>query len=572
MPEYKLIPSTAAPSVHPSTVHPMTPPAASNARLVSGSSWMHDDGNASDAAVWAGPWGASPTINYFKNVGKGLRNRGGMCPGFAFDSQGRAYTASFGFTFAKLLAIDANLNKVAEHDVPKREGVIGKMIAGVFKTGSAKKALKAIFRDTSGGAYFVIDDQDRIVMPTSRQTFWIFERTDTTTLTLTDAFDVFGETKTKGQTGKLPKDEWRKSASRRRQRKRPHRLVGTMPVAGPAGEQRYWYTTNRGLVGVVSRSPKETMSYFDLNSAANVGHGKREQIQNSFAVSAKGAFIVSNYALYRFSFANDTVKLEWREEYCRLDCPTQNDGVCPCGNPAHTMKAGEKWAGKGPKPGQIDVGSGTTPTLVRDQFVAIADGAPRLGLLLFYQDHGGRAGRIEVFGTEDSACENSVIVQSEDNGDGDATDHGDKLFIGNSFGYITPFENPKRRSKGTLGMERVDIVPLVDEHPVTGRLKRKWTSPINVGSAPPKLSTGNGLLYAYSLTRANGFWDWALIAFCAKGKSDTDGMESAVVYKLPLYHDKGRIKAHDNAWATMSMGPNRELYLGMWRGFLHVKD
>jgi hypothetical protein len=39
-----------------------------------------------------------------------------------------------------------------------------------------------------------------------------------------------------------------------------------------------------------------------------------------------------------------------------------------------------------------------------------------------------------------------------------------------------------------------------------------------------------------------------------------------------LWRDRGGIKDHDNAWATMSIGPKRELYLGMRRGFLHVKD
>lgn len=552
MPKYELIPNTAAPSIRPATITPLSDPKASNPRLAAGSSWMHDDGNASDAAKWAGPWGAKPEIFYFKNTEAGVRNKGGMCPGFGFDSKGRMYTAGFGFSFAKLMALDENLKKVAEHSVPKRPGVIGKILEGIFKTGSAKKALKAIFRDTSGGAYFIIDDKDRIVMPTARQTFWIFERTDDATLTLADTFDVFGKPKAEQQTGTLPRDEWRKSASRRQKRKRPHRLVGTMPVAGPATEQRYWFTTNRGVVGVVSRSPQTTTSTFDLNGASNPGHGKREEIQNSFAASAKGAFIVSNYALYRFSFDGTDVKLEWRKAYCRLDCPTKTGGICPCGNPDHTMASGEKWEGKGPKPGQIDVGSGTTPTLVGDEFVAIADGAPRLGLLLFYQDHGGRAGRIEVFGTEDSACENSVIT------------HEDKLFIGNSYGYITPFENPKKRSPGTRGMERIDIVSLDEEHPVTGRLKRVWCSDINVGSAPPKLSTGSGMLYAYSLKRLSGHWLWALIAF--------DPADGQLKYKLPLFNDTKRVKDHDNAWSTMSMGPSGDLYLGMWRGFLRVKD
>ena len=86
-----------------------------------------------------------------------------------------------------------------------------------------------------------------------------------------------------------------------------------------------------------------------------------EQIENSFSVGPDGVYIVSDHALYRMERAADgTPHVVWRETY---DRGTQR------------------------KVGQINQGSGTTPSLIGDKYVAIADNAePRLHALVYRRD------------------------------------------------------------------------------------------------------------------------------------------------------------------------------------------
>src|SRR5207245_5094312 len=84
-----------------------------------------------------------------------------------------------------------------------------------------------------------------------------------------------------------------------------------------------------------------------------------EEIENSFAVGPDGVFIVSDHAMYGFTAdaASGAPEIGWREVYDR---------------------------GTRRKVGQIDQGSGTTPTLLGEERVAIGDNAePRLNVLLY---------------------------------------------------------------------------------------------------------------------------------------------------------------------------------------------
>ena len=94
----------------------------------------------------------------------------------------------------------------------------------------------------------------------------------------------------------------------------------------------------------------------------------REEIQNSFSVGKDGIFIVSNYALYKLIFNEEKKCIEldsnWLSHYNDGELIYEND---------HKVKHG-----------QLNNGSGTTPTLMDTRFVVICDNAAdRVNLCVF---------------------------------------------------------------------------------------------------------------------------------------------------------------------------------------------
>src|SRR5690606_36397109 len=115
------------------------------------------------------------------------------------------------------------------------------------------------------------------------------------------------------------------------------KLTACVPVWDESGAApAYWYTTQGGTVGVVGE-----------RADAHISLPLGERIQNGIAVNQRGAFVVSTHALYHLSFDDGNVNTCWRRPYER---------------------------GAELKPGQIDLGSGTTPTLMGSRFVVIGDG------------------------------------------------------------------------------------------------------------------------------------------------------------------------------------------------------
>ena len=106
----------------------------------------------------------------------------------------------------------------------------------------------------------------------------------------------------------------------------------------PDWDGRLWFASNKGVVGFV-----------DPATGAIESRQLGEGITNSFAVDdSGGVFIVTDKAMYRFDARGGGVDETWREVY-------ENSGVA--------------------KPGQSDAGSGTTPTVVGRNYVAITDNA-----------------------------------------------------------------------------------------------------------------------------------------------------------------------------------------------------
>ena len=216
---------------------------------------------------------------------------------------------------------------------------------------------------------------------------------------------------------------------------------GRISSALPDFKGRIWFVTRqRGEVGILNPRTRRIRSiHLD------------EEIQNSFAVDRDAVYVVSSRRMYRFSARRGRPHEDWSRRY-------RNSGIV--------------------KPGQADAGSGTTPTIMRDGYVAITDNADPMNVVVYRKRTGRRVCETPVFARGASATENSLITA------------GRSLFVENNYGY----QDPAGPSSGALtapGFARVDV---------TRRGCRKvWTNTtVRAPSAVPKLSTNTGLIYTYT--------------------------------------------------------------------------
>ena len=231
----------------------------------------------------------------------------------------------------------------------------------------------------------------------------------------------------------------------------------------------YWYATTQGMVGTVNVD-SGTVHTMKLEG---------EVIENSFAVGEDGVFILSDYALYRFSQdGSGNIITDWRTEYDR---------------------------GSQSKPGHITRGSGTSVTLMggTDGLVVIADNAePRINLLFIRRTDGAVVCSIPVFEEGKSGTDISVVgfEHAGENGDGTGVY---SVIVENNWGH-----HRFPRSHPEPGLTRVDLTRHDDG---TYSCEEIWTSnERSIGVF--KLSLGSGLVYMYWRCEPCTITKWYLTA------------------------------------------------------------
>jgi len=272
-----------------------------------------------------------------------------------------------------------------------------------------------------------------------------------------------------------------------------------------------WFVTVHGLVGTVEPAS---------GALAVLGLGG-EAIGNSFAVDETGGvFIVSDHALYRFDAGpNGAPLVTWRETYDR---------------------------GTRLKPGQVNFGSGTTPTLMGRSWVAITDNAdPRMNVLVYRRAAVVSGPRLfctePVFAAGMSATENSLI------GVGTRS-----LVVENNYGYSGPAVT---ENGGTTepGVTRVDLG--------TSGCRTVWTSAERVPSTVSKVSLGAGLVYTYTKDpEPNNTDAWYFTAI--------DFRTGQTVYKRRA----GTGLGFNNNFAPVTLGPDGTAYVGALGGLVQIRD
>ncbi len=196
------------------------------------------------------------------------------------------------------------------------------------------------------------------------------------------------------------------------------------------------------------------------------------------------------------------------------------------------------------KPGQLSQGSGTTPTLIGKDLVAITDNAePRMNVL-FYQRNGAAKNRLickaPVFGAGTSATENTLVAA------------GRSVIVENNYGYEGPQSTIGGRTTSP-GVARV----VLEGH--TCRVA--WTSSVTAPTSVPKVSLGNGLLYVYSKKASTPLDDsWYFTAIDVR------------TGRTQWLQRTGNGTQWNNHYASIYLGPDGAAYMPTMAGLVRFQD
>ena len=239
--------------------------------------------------------------------------------------------------------------------------------------------------ELGAGAYMYADNQDRVVAGTQERTIIVVSHTTTAPF-------AFTLERTYDLTGAIPEGDG-------------------IQAFQPDFTGRIWFTSKAGLVG--------TLDMKTGNVIGTVALG--EKTENGTAIDETGAvYLNTSRAMYRFDpDENGAPSITWREPY----------------DWGHVKVISE--------------GSGSTPTLMGKDYVAIADNAdPQVHVLVYRRAKVVEGPRLicaePVFQPGQSMIENSVI----------ATDRS--IIVENNFGYRGP-ESVEHGSTTEPGITRIDL-------------------------------------------------------------------------------------------------------------------
>lgn len=206
--------------------------------------------------------------------------------------------------------------------------------------------------------------------------------------------------------------------------------------------------------------------------------------------------------------------------------------------------------GKDVKPGQLSQGSGTTPTLIGKDIVAITDNAePRMNVI-FYKRTGTAAKReicrAPVFGAGRSATENSLIYAGSSNGN-------HSVIVENNYGY----EGVQSTMLGQTTEPGVAKVTMRKN----GTCAVDWTSNEVSPTPVPKVSLKAGLLYLYTKPRSIPLDDsWYFTAVDVR------------TGKTKWKYRTGNGIQWNNHYAAIYLGPDGAAYMPALTGLIRFKD
>ncbi len=336
------------------------------------------------------------------------------------------------------------------------------------------------FTDICGGTYFYLTNDDRAITLTTKSEIWEVSQVN----------------------GKLAKTNSWALAS--------HLPEGDCLVAVTADwSGRAWFFSQQGTVGTLDLETGE------ISTLLLAGESNFNTVS---ADDTGGVYAVTTHAAYRFDAGvNGEPTITWRETYDR---------------------------GTRQKPGQLSQGSGTSPTLISDRWLAIADNAEHMNVLVIDRRKGVDGPRLHcstpVFSPGLGATENSLVAA------------GNSVIIENNYGYAGP-QSTLLGASTQPGIARV----MIEEN----GCPLAWTNPSIAPTSVAKASLGNGLVYAYTKPARSDLIDaWYLTAIDIRtGNTAWSRLTGTGIQ-------------WNNHYASIYIGPNGAAYIATLAGLVRIAD
>ncbi len=342
-----------------------------------------------------------------------------------------------------------------------------------------------VYQDFTGGGYFYLDRHDRVVTATTTHHIYV----------IAEHGGGFEKVADYPLTGVLSSSE-------------------NITSALPDSHGLVWFVARTdGVVGTLNLATGAV-------HVVRLGHGSNGEIENSFAADQHGGvYIATNRRLYRFGAGRGGVpRVVWSVRY-------PNSGEA--------------------KPGQVDDGTGTTPTVMAGGYVNITDNADPMDVVVYRTAARPRRRRlvcrVPVFTRGAADTENSLIAA------------GRSIIVENNHGYTGP-ASVEGGGVTTPGLARVDINR-------NGRgCHRVWTnSTVAAPTVVPKVSVANGLVYTYTKGKGSSDpWYWTALDF----------QTGRTVYQRLA----GTGLGYNNNYAGIALSRSGTEYLGTLGGILSLRD
>ncbi len=294
---------------------------------------------------------------------------------------------------------------------------------------------------------------------------------------------------------------------------------------------RIWFITigsptAQAVVGVF-----DPASYSDANPNVKLYElPPGEFIRNTFAVTKSArekasAYVVTSKNMYRIDAgADDLPRLVWSAPYDTIGT-TKN--------------------------GQYELGSGTSPTILGDgKFVAITDNAIPMKVVVYRTN--------ENLGSDEDrvVCEEAVFTETPGALSNSLIGSRLSLIATNNYDYLWDWPTGTTVYPSQPGFARIDIQP-------DGQgCSTVWTNSQVATTTSPRLSTKTGLIYTvsreYDVPNDMFVYYWIALDFHT----------GEVAWKKLA----GTGDQYDSFYPALAIGPNQALYVGVFGGFMTVRD
>jgi hypothetical protein len=461
--------------------------------------WNSDTGNV------AGPLGRNPVILSTTLPGTHDNSWLTPCGSYAFDSHGRLIVNCWGKDEASVVMVDPDTLEVLTHyglDVETGE-LVGE---------GAQKFPKSFY-----SVYGYLDNRDQIHIVSLGSKI----------LTLGDVGSPSS-----------PKLDVAKTYDLSQLVKNDDRISGVIVDF----QGRYWINMGNSA-NIYLLNPATYKSYKDVKSVNLHGdEGELEFTRNGMALTREGAaYIVTTKAMYRVDAgADDQPQIVWRQPYDTVPDDTNNEEYV-----------------NGVRSGQLERGSGTTPTVLGEgKYVAITDNAEQMNLVVYRTD-------ARQLDPEKRVVCKVPLFEFPEGGKGANSNSlvgsRNSIIVQNTTDYLwdwSDYDNAHLEQPGKPGIERIDINP-------NGKgCTKVWENRQVAAVMTLELSTRTGLIYTQDRkhddeNKVNAYYFVAL-----------DFRTGEVVWeKLVGTGDK-----FDNYWLPVAIGPNGALYGMLYGGITMMRD